>query len=133
MKKTLAITIVTLSLAMSLGLAGPEYQVKVEVPFAFNIGENLYPAGLYIVEVSNSRSSVTLRDSKGEVLTRALSRPESSDRSLTGSKLVFHRYENQHFLAGIQNDGLAVALSRSRLEKQVAAHTSRTVRVHRAD
>ena len=131
MKKILVVAIVTL-LAAAVGFAATETQIKVQVPFSFNVGDQEYPAGQYIVEVSSARNSVALRNASGEVLTRALTRPESPNRS-GGVGLRFNRYGNQHFLAGIQDNSLNLALSLSNLEKQVADTTDRTVTIQRAD
>jgi hypothetical protein len=128
MRRNLVKIAITLLCSLSAAFAGSDLRLSVNVPFAFNVGDREFSAGQYIVEVTNSGSAFALRDRDGEVLVRTMVRPEYADRRFTGTKLLFNRYQDQHFLAGLQSDGSALALTRSRLEKQVAAvHKGTTV------
>jgi hypothetical protein len=123
MKKNLATIGVTLLLLVCAASAASIFKLNVKIPFAFNVGDKEFPAGRYIVEGSTLPNTLVLRNQEGAVLVRTISRPEAVDESFARSKLIFNRYDNQYFLAGLQSEGVALALSPSRLEKQVAAST----------
>ena len=73
---------------------------KYNIPFNFNIGKEVRPAGPYVV-VSVFGSSLLIRRADGTraIVVSSMAR-ESPDRS-SSSKLVFRRYGNKCFLSEV--------------------------------
>jgi hypothetical protein len=96
-------------------------EMKVTIPFDFYIGSQRFPAGNYIVEVTNMYVRVSDREGHNAyALTNAVDNPES--RTLKAGKLLFTRYDNYFFLSEVRRAGYTAAhgLIRSHLEAQIA-------------
>ena len=83
-------------------------QTVVNIPFDFSVGEKTMSAGRYIIE-RNKRDSdtvwtITSKDT-GSSRKAFLTIPTHSLDPQERTKLVFHRYENQYFLAGFSIAG----------------------------
>lgn len=93
--------------------------VKVDVPFAFNVGAQSLPAGNYIVEaVDDSHVRIFNSKTAGLFVTTQAALRTASD----GSKLVFHRYGDTYFLSAVWVTGNTTGreLFRSRAERELA-------------
>ncbi|HTG85979.1 MAG TPA: hypothetical protein VL907_03050, partial [Pyrinomonadaceae bacterium] len=78
-------------------------QTVVNIPFDFIVGDKAMSAGHYIIE-RNKRDSdtvwtITTKDT-GASRKVFLTIPTRSSEPADETRLVFHRYENQYFLAG---------------------------------
>ena len=93
--------------------------VQATVPFNFNVGNKVLPAGTYRIE-SGSSSIVTLQNRDGKAAVSTLVYAADSDGSGNG-KLVFNKYGDQYFLSKILCPAAAfsAALPMSKLEKRV--------------
>jgi hypothetical protein len=78
-------------------------KIKTDIPFDFKVGEKSYQAGSYEVAVAGTATGgaiMVLRDGDGKNLGSAVI--NRTDTGTTGkSELVFHRYNDEHFLAGV--------------------------------
>ena len=74
--------------------------LRATLPFAFNVGQQLMPAGEYRVVVDSNSVRIAPMDGQGVDLgpSSYLSPGPSQDVS---PKLVFHRYGNHYFLAEV--------------------------------
>jgi hypothetical protein len=109
-KKNLFALAMSLTLLMSAAAQAQTTHMKVTVPFEFNAGNVQLPAGEYEVTALGPWGGKTLsihnvNSNAGSVVV------SNSCRSLkpaADSKLVFHRYGHEYFLAEVWNrDSLA--------------------------
>ena len=107
MIKTLSMLMLlaVVSLATTAVSAQSAKRVIATIPFSFTVGDKAMPAGTYSVQAVSVGSSVLritgTNNSKSMVrLTSSLQRNNS-----TKGKFVFHRYQDQYFLAEIWATG----------------------------
>ena len=83
--------------------------MKVNVPFAFTVDNQTLPAGQYFVtSVTPERSiRLTSADSKHSATVNDL--PNYASGPALNSRLVFHKYGNEYFLAQVWTKGDNVA------------------------
>jgi hypothetical protein len=93
----------------------------VDVPFAFMVDGQTFPAGHYIVAVA-SESRIRIFNAK--TAGAYVSTHNASRTAGDGSKLVFHRYGDTFFLAAMWTTGNSTGreLAPSRAEREAAAH-----------
>jgi hypothetical protein len=97
--------------------------VKANVPFNFIVNKAELPAGQYTVQpVGTSGSAMSIQSSDNQVVNLVLPHACQSAEAQKTSKLVFHRYGSQYFLAQIWTEGnsLGQELSKSGRESEVA-------------
>ena len=99
-----------------------ESEIKVHVPFAFEVGSQVLPAGDYLVEQPSllDPEQLVIRGADGSSTSFYL----KSVTLLEGfgqAKLVFDRYGRQAFLHAIQVPGQKEALVATSLAERVAA------------
>jgi hypothetical protein len=96
-------------------------RIKADVPFDFYVGKKLFPKGDYIIESVNDAGTMVIRSAKkGKARNFTVIKSKMTDKPK--SKLVFHRYGDQYFLARIW-DGSSdtiLKLDKSSLEKKAA-------------
>ena len=93
--------------------------LRVNVPFEFEVNGKTLPAATYIIRdaLPNSKSAllfVTQGTGAVEVATQV-------DTSVTGSKLVFHKIEDEYFLSDVVNPAGTLHFAPSKAEKKLAA------------
>ena len=107
------ITICLLFTAAAITLSGQmtpsQRLMKVNVPFAFSVEDHSLPAGEYLVlTVTPERSiRITSTDGKHSAIVNTL--PNYASSPSENSRLVFHRYGNEYFLAQVWTVGQNVA------------------------
>jgi hypothetical protein len=124
MKKKAFALIVALGFVVSLmaPTCADAFTVKIraEIPFDFQVGKKHLPKGEYVIESVND-STLTIRNAKkGKAVSfmtikgKMLEKPKS--------KLIFHRYGDQYFLARIWDGSsdTVLKLDKSSAEKRVA-------------
>ncbi len=75
-------------------------RIKADVPFDFYVGKKLFPKGDYIIESVNDAGTMVIRSAKkGKARNFTVIKSKMTDKPK--SKLVFHRYGDQYFLARI--------------------------------
>ena len=123
MKNAVSKTLMTLALVL-LALA-PAYaqtsSATFNIPFSFTVDEVGMPAGEYVISSSSERV-VTLQHVGGPEAKMAMTNNASSTTSDGISKLVFHKYGNEYFLAAarLPNSDHAHEFFASTKEIQVA-------------
>jgi len=83
--------------------------MKVNVPFAFSVEDHSLPAGEYLVlTVTPERSiRITSTDGKHSAIVNTL--PNYAKAPSANSRLVFHKYRDEYFLAQVWTGGQNVA------------------------
>lgn len=119
MKKRLQIAAALVALAGSAGLYGQIMNVRMNIPFTFQAGETIMPAGPYLIH--HSQGVLTLQEQHGKtlaVLTNGTINRDESNKAV----LQFNRYGNEYFLVKISTPDSDVArvVSQSRREKELA-------------
>lgn len=101
----------------------PSYNASV--PFAFYIGDTLFPAGTYNI-TQPAQNFLVFRNPKGVVISYLLVFARQLDRGATTGQLTFNQYGNSYFLRGFsapdQSSGphMASACERGRVETRMA-------------
>ncbi len=138
MKKnlTMALVVVSVVFASVLSVSAMNSEVlKVNVPFAFQVGQTSLPAGEYIVELerlSNASAlgtAVVIRTPDGKTSQRISARPAPGANNQ--ASLTFNKYANTYFLANVDSYGIGCELNKSKAEREIAtkAHAFQAVSV----
>ena len=88
-------------------------KVVANIPFAFNVGTKNLPAGRYTITVvnpSSDRKALQIRSINGRSTAITLTNNVVGNAS-ENTRLVFHRYGDQYFLAQTQMAGETVSLA----------------------
>ena len=125
MKKHLLTLAGVLGLLMAAGSAHAQsVNVKANVPFDFKIVNKLVPAGQYQLVSNGSLDSDILRlvNAKGGTLALITTSKDSNAKPADHTVLVFHRYGDNYFLAGMTSSGHSIRweFPRGKAEMEVA-------------
>jgi hypothetical protein len=134
MKKTAYTTIALLVLVGLMALAAQaqsvrQPQVRADIPFQFQVGNTMLPAGEYMVRLVNPDSDArTLQISRTDGGANAIISMNGAHGSGQGTtKLGFRRYGNQYYFAEVwidrEKDGLRAPKSKAEraTQKELAA------------
>lgn len=100
---------------------------KFTVPFQFNVGNKVLPAGEYLVSVDNQTIRLQKSDGKANVIALSQRTASNSDSEV---KLTFRQYGDQIYLSQVWlADGLGRQLNRQRKDSDYLAQGSRVVEV----
>ena len=104
------ITICLLFTAVTL-FAQTESQrlMKVNVPFAFAVEDHSLPAGEYLVLTVTPERSIRIVSADGKHSAIVNTLPNYAKSPSARSRLVFHKYGNEYFLAQVWTGGQNVA------------------------
>jgi hypothetical protein len=97
--------------------------IKANVPFNFIVDKTDVPAGQYMIQsVGTTGTAVAIESSDRSVVKLVLPNACESSQTQEKSKLVFHRYGDQYFLAQIwrEGDNRGSELPKSQRENEVA-------------
>ncbi|HKR12510.1 MAG TPA: hypothetical protein VJT15_10660 [Pyrinomonadaceae bacterium] len=99
--------------------------IRANIPFAFNVGQQRLPAGVYTVSILNptsDRTALQIRSADGKA--NAIVQTVGASKCLAGSnlddaKLVFRRYGDRYFFAEAQlaGDSTSLTATRTRAER----------------
>ena len=125
---------VTMMLALLVALTAVSAQAqtarktqKFTVPFQFNVGNKVLPAGEYMVSVDNQTIRLQKSDGKANVIALSQRTASNSDSEV---KLTFRQYGDQIYLSQVWlADGLGRQLNRQRKDSDYLAQGSRVVEV----
>jgi hypothetical protein len=99
-------------------------EMRVNVPFAFNNGSQVMPAGVYKVSIQSQHVIMLSGYSRSGFVT---ANPESG-RAAAKGKLIFQRYGNEYFLREVwpaeSNTGEKCTKSKLEREVEIAARKS---------
>lgn len=97
--------------------------MKANVPFNFIVDKTDVPAGQYMIQsVGTTGTAVAIESSDRSLVKLVLPNSCESSQAQEKSKLVFHRYGGQYFLAQIwrEGDNRGSELPKSQRENEVA-------------
>ena len=95
-------------------------RLVVQVPFDFNVGDRVVPAGQYDVIIpSNTGGALRILNHNGEAQRMILSRSAERRGDKMIAKLVFHRYGSTYFLAQawMSGDSTGCEISKTKQER----------------
>ncbi len=99
MKKLLVMTVAVLGL--SSAFAQQRDTFKADVPFAFRMANVVLPAGEYTISQNTLTGVVYLLNPQGKASAGAITHAIAPNVSGKASKLVFHKYGDNYFLAEV--------------------------------
>jgi hypothetical protein len=128
MKKKLYSTFAMLSLLLMLAVVSVQAQsdgkLEVNIPFEFQIGSHMLPAGEYSIK-RLTQNTMLVQSTDGQQSAIALAPgtvQANNNEKAAREKLVFHQYGNQFFLSQVWivrgSDGRV--LNQSKAERQAA-------------
>lgn len=106
--------------------SGQKTEVKANVPFDFIVNGSTFPAGEYTLQSVDVQGKVlSIRGVNSQTQGMIVSEDSRSSERSQQTKLVFHRYGNQYFLAEVwlQGDDIGRNLPECPLEKEVATNS----------
>jgi hypothetical protein len=83
--------------------------MKVNIPFAFGVQDQSLPAGQYLVFTVTPERSIRIASANGKHSAIVNTLPNYAKEPSSNSRLVFHRYGNEYFLAEVWTAGQDVA------------------------
>ena len=83
--------------------------MTVNVPFAFAVEDHSLPAGEYLVLTVTPERSIRIVSADGKHTAIVNTLPNYAKSPSESSRLVFHRYGNEYFLAQVWTGGQNVA------------------------
>ena len=116
--------------AVSANAQSIVYPMKVNVPFNFYVADKVLPQGEYTLSTVGTARQVMLVGPQGSIFLRT--NQAESWPAKNADELVFHRVNNQYFLASIwtADNRLGHELFQSRHERELVAQAGKpTVRV----
>ena len=123
MKKQL-FALVGLGLLLATASASAQIvRLKANIPFNFVLNKAELPAGEYtLVSLGSSGTAMLIQSADGQTAKMVLPNACESSKAPTASKLVFHRYGSEYFLAQIWTAGYQQGkeLPKSSRETEVA-------------
>jgi hypothetical protein len=90
-------------------LTSSQQLMKVNVPFAFGVQDQSLPAGQYLVFTVTPERSIRIVSANGKHSAIVNTLPNYAKEPSSNSRLVFHRYGNEYFLAEVWTAGQDVA------------------------
>ena len=118
----LALSLVVSILAVASASAKSADGLRAQIPFDFNVGDKMIPAGVYAIDAMNADESVLhIRATRGDESAVALTRSTRAKTNAESSpRLVFHKYGDQYFLSAVWGAGeTGRALSESKRERNL--------------
>lgn len=100
------------------------YGLRVNIPFAFTVGNKTMPAGRYSVSRVSADSEgqlIQISSLDGKANTFRTTTPVTTTKPKAKGTLVFHRYGDQYFLFQVWSPGGSIgrSLPRSRSERDL--------------
>lgn len=127
--KGFAMLIMVVVIALTTAVASGQTQstngaakLVANIPFEFNIGYKMMPAGEYSVErIVSAGDSLLIKNADGSLCALRLSEATSRIKNQKQARLVFHRYGDKYFLAEVWNgvDDIGRQLVKSEDERAV--------------
>ena len=100
MKNTVAVLAMTFALMSSIVAGAQTPLMKVQIPFQFTAGETTFPAGQYTIKaMGNGEKVLSIRNEKSPVANMVMTDSAQHLEASSRTKLVFHRYGDNYFLA----------------------------------
>ena len=122
-KRMLALALISLPILAAAQMAS-SIKIVSQVPFPFLVGNRHVPAGEYTVEPATEGGRIlAIRSVGAKVGLFAPAMPTEAKRASGSYALVFHKYGNTAFLAGIKlaGDRTTLQIPESRAEAELRA------------
>ncbi len=119
----LAVTVGLLLTTMVAGQCRAQEGLKVNIPFAFVVGNSTLPAGEYLLRRLDlgHGSAEAIQQVDGSVSMMVLTRTADQNDQKTEPRLIFNQYGSQRFLSQIWTGaGSGRQLLKSKREKELA-------------
>ena len=118
-----ALMILALALIVGAPMIQAQARARASVSFDFNMDQTWMPAGSYEISSLNERVLAVrnLKNGETRLVISSVYVQANANAGIPKGKLVFHKYDDQYFLAQIwdgQNDR-GIALAESKREKEV--------------
>ena len=107
--RTLITICLLLTAAMFAQMTSSQQLMKVNIPFAFGVQDQSLPAGQYLVFTVTPERSIRIVSANGKHSAIVNTLPNYAKEPSSNSRLVFHRYGNEYFLAEVWTAGQDVA------------------------
>ena len=119
-----------LALVGCLSLGAQTIRLEATIPFEFRVGQQLMPAGEYMVTHSRGVLSFRTNSGKPKGAMILVSGTQSGSGGSTKNKLVFNRYGEEYFLSQVWQAGEATGLAATpgKIEKELIAGRGTEVR-----
>lgn len=83
--------------------------MRVNIPFSFSVDNHFLPAGTYYVRTVTPERNIALVSADGKHSLVIADMPNYASNPSPNSRLVFHKYGNDYFLAQVWTKGETVA------------------------
>ena len=103
--RTLITICLLLTAAVFAQMTSSQQLMKVNIPFAFGVQDQSLPAGQYLVFTVTPERSIRIVSANGKHSAIANTLPNYAKEPSSYSRLVFHRYGNEYFLAEVWTAG----------------------------
>lgn len=114
-----ALLVLTVALCVVAAQAQSTVMLKGTVPFNFIAGDQSLPSGDYSVTALDQEIECWF-DQNGRGLFMLRTIPMGKQDNVSSTKLVFHRYGNDYYLAEIWSAGVSHEVQASRSQKRLA-------------
>ncbi len=119
--------LVVVTLVVLSGMAAAQFhsntRIVAQVPFGFVVADKVVPAGKYFVEAANIDSNILMIRNDSNVSLFSTSARTERKQGATRYALVFNRYGDRYFLAGVELEGSKIAyrVTKSKAEAELEA------------
>jgi hypothetical protein len=137
MKKQVYMIVIMVMFMTVVGLSSAKAQtsgptiLRVDIPFAFSVGNQTLPAGEYRVTCVNTASNMKILQLRNQAGGTVLIHTSSViGKTQDNAKLLFNRYGDQYFFAQawLVSDNIGLQAPKSRTEKVTAQDLARIKR-----
>ncbi|HTY64308.1 MAG TPA: hypothetical protein VMG30_18810 [Acidobacteriota bacterium] len=122
MKKYMVVLSFVVVFSMMSGFVFAGENMRINVPFAFYMGDQLFPAGEYRFDMSYGNyatgSILNIWTPKGTD-TRLLGTTAGTDKDKLANQLVFNKYGQKLFLSTVTIEGYKATLKMQKLEREL--------------
>ena len=131
-KSLILISLLGLTIAWAgLASASPFVSVRVDIPFAFSVNNQVLPAGSYEIVENNNTTVLTIRNQQ-TLKSTVFGVNTAQERRVPGTaKLRFNRYGDQYFLSEVWTLDAARDVRKSRSEREAARQASKNLAMER--
>ena len=123
MKRTmLVLALMLVSTGAALAQLG-NGRVTAQVPFDFVLGDKTIPAGALTVRSVTDNGVLLVQNYDANVSVLSSPQMDEGKKPASSCRLIFHRYYNRYFLAGIELEGSRIGyrLPESKAEAELQA------------
>ena len=116
-----------LAVSLTSAFAQSSQLLTVDLPFAFQVNNQQFPAGHYRVSVEAGHPAVVLQNVKSKQSVYTISSPIQGAKIRESASLVFTRYNDRYFLSKIWMTGTDSGrdLPPGRAERELAARLAK--------